>query len=406
MVKEKGRSSIWRNLIRRRWLILGTIAFLLVILIVLLWFLFRERPRIVKPFRAEQCLACHRLEKGKYVHSPYGNVYCTSCHTPHKLGEKSKLVAPLKELCLSCHPSIGKQLGMKFVHSPVEIGKCLDCHKPHVSDYRALLKKSTDEICVMCHRVAEELAMKDTHLPFERKQCLSCHVAHGSEFERGLIKNQRVLCVMCHPDVGRDISLDYVHGPIEKDRCTDCHGAHATNYAFQLTEERPRFCYSCHSDIEILFAKASHHPSDASFHCSNCHEPHGTRYRYLLPASGPDFCYLCHEEFRANYRQCAHNYVTLERETGSCLNCHLVHGADYSPLLPQMPLPLCKSCHPLSPRRSEDHPYGEPYVDELKGRTLTCTSSCHNPHGTGFRDMLTSLPDGLCLQCHPASELP
>ncbi|MDI6891792.1 MAG: cytochrome c3 family protein [Actinomycetota bacterium] len=403
--KEKGR-SIWRDLTRRQWLILGTIAFLLVVLIVLLWFLLRERPRIVKPFRAYQCLACHRLEKGKYVHSPYGNVYCTSCHTPHKLGEKSKLVVPLKELCLSCHPGIGKQLNLSFVHDPVGKGNCLDCHEPHVADYQYLLKKSSKDLCVACHRFVKEFTMADTHLPFLNRQCLSCHVAHGSEEDHGLIKGQKILCIICHREVGRVIQRPYPHDPVDGGRCTDCHGPHATDFARQLYAPKTEFCFLCHREISPYFDKISHHPLNEDFYCADCHDPHAGLYRYLLPEEGNVFCYLCHEAIGRTYPDCAHNFVSWTKGKGLCLNCHEVHGSDYPPLLVNESVALCKSCHLTVPHDRVDHPYGPLFIDELKGTTLTCTSTCHDPHGTGLLAMLTSLPDGLCLRCHPASELP
>jgi predicted CXXCH cytochrome family protein len=41
------------------------------------------------------------------------------------------------------------------------------------------------------------------------------------------------------------------------------------------------------------------------------------------------------------------------------------------------------------------------------GRPLTCTSSCHNPHGTRLNAMLRNFDyhqDGNCLMCHAVTK--
>jgi predicted CXXCH cytochrome family protein len=44
------------------------------------------------------------------------------------------------------------------------------------------------------------------------------------------------------------------------------------------------------------------------------------------------------------------------------------------------------------------------FYDQHAGKPLSCTSTCHGPHGTQFQYMMVGFPwylDGLCLQCHP-----
>ena len=404
----KGQKSGFRGWLvhSRVWLIPLLVTALLGSLVFILPYLQKYEPRLRQIVPSYQCLLCHKKESGAFSHHPYDKVHCTSCHTPHEKGEKSELIAPIKTLCLSCHPGIGKDITRHFVHDPVGKGFCLDCHLPHVSSDYALLKDKPENLCFYCHRFAEELAMKDLHQPFEAGLCLSCHVAHGSDYDKGLIKNQRILCVVCHPDVGKKIQNPSVHPPIENDRCTDCHGYHATDYPVQLWAEKLDFCFLCHEDIEVLFEKASTHPMTEKFYCVNCHDPHGAPYDKLLPEKGNVLCFLCHEHINEYYSGCAHDYLQWVAPEGSCLNCHFVHGSDYSPLLVKEAVALCKTCHVLEPKHRIDHPYGEPYIDELTGGTLTCSSSCHAPHDTPYPAMVTGEKDGFCLLCHQVEELP
>jgi predicted CXXCH cytochrome family protein len=356
---------------------------------------------------SKKCLTCHKAQTAKYIHSPYAKGQCLSCHTSHKKGEKSKLKAPLKQLCLTCHGSIGKDISLHFAHVPAQKGRCLECHKNHVSNHKNLLVKSPDDLCVECHRIAEELAKSDTHEPFEKRQCLSCHVAHGSPFDKGLRNSQKDLCVLCHVDIAQAEANAFQHLPFEDGRCTDCHGAHATDYSFQLLDQRPDLCYDCHPDIEKFFKKASHHPEKRDdFNCSNCHNPHSEDYRYLLAAGGKNFCFICHQDKKNFYLTCAHNQILATGGIGDCLGCHVVHGADYASLLPEDSVSVCFNCHQQIEDAVHNHPVADGHIDTLAKKRLTCSSTCHNPHGTGKNYMVTWYPDELCLKCHQKKELP
>ncbi len=357
---------------------------------------------------SRKCLDCHKAKEAKYVHLPYKQAQCLSCHTRHRKGQKSELKAPLKKLCLTCHGSIGEEMRLHFSHLPVEKGRCLECHENHVSNHKNLLVEKSEDLCIACHRIAEELEMSDTHEPFELRQCLSCHVAHGSVFDKGLRDSQKELCVICHIDIAKAEVKTVQHLPFENGRCTDCHGGHATNHDSQLVKARPDLCYICHPTIEPYFRKASRHPATAgaALTCSSCHNPHADNYKNLLASQGPNLCFTCHGDKKAFYVPSAHNEVIRRGGVGLCQNCHQVHGSDYRPLLIKDSISICKDCHPDWAHEKTSHPVGEGYTDELMGTRLTCSSSCHNPHGTRYRNMLEQVPDGLCLKCHKASELP
>lgn len=356
---------------------------------------------------SRKCLSCHKPRSAKYIHEPYKKGQCLSCHTSHKKGEKSKLKSSVQKLCFTCHGLIGKEIGLNFSHEPAKKGRCLECHKNHVSKHADLLKSDSKDICIRCHPIDKELAKSDKHQPFERKQCLSCHVAHGSAFDKGLRDSQKELCILCHINIAEATAKDFQHLPFEDGNCTDCHGAHATDYDSQLLAQAPGLCYDCHPEVEPYFQKASHHPSqEGTFTCSNCHNSHAEKYRYLLAAEGKNFCFTCHGDKKNLYLTCAHNEILGVGGTGDCRSCHVTHGADYSGLLPNDSISICFNCHLQMKDKTHNHPVADGLTDALVNKTLTCTSSCHNPHGTGKSFMVTWYSDELCLKCHSKEELP
>jgi predicted CXXCH cytochrome family protein len=86
------------------------------------------------------------------------------------------------------------------------------------------------------------------------------------------------------------------------------------------------------------------------------------------------------------------------------------HGSDSSPLLITSQPEVCFPCHErvhFDDRSAgyRNHPVRPIYYDVNRDASLTCTSSCHEPHGTPNNYMLRyyDFPlDGNCLFCHAA----
>lgn len=413
-----------------------------------------------------ECLECHRELipdfKREWVHNPFVAERCTTCHTPHgkvetttvyegvkqiwnrvrtlvewlplkvvldafdaadgRIGEEaggtvksttkneikdqdSFLVMDQRELCWMCHGDMGWQRNAEYSHSPFVNGMCTDCHNPHASDYPIMLHVTVEDLCIRCHPMGLEINRAQAHAPVEGLHCTNCHDPHGSRYKGILVDNQRDLCFTCHPSVARLSGMGVQHGPFLNDACTDCHEPHGSNYLPLLRRSQPALCYGCHPRIAADFQRVSHHPvGTISLNCSGCHDPHATPYSGLLYSEGNQICYDCHRvPIQASYDRSRHAKTP-------CWRCHTPHGSDYGPLLKAPQPEVCFPCH--AKRDYDDaaggnfrnkHPVRPVYWDVNARKALTCTTSCHDPHGTRNFFMLRhyNYPfDGNCLICH------
>ncbi|MDO9107419.1 MAG: cytochrome c3 family protein [Coriobacteriia bacterium] len=328
-----------------------------------------------------------------------------SVKTEKVKGNDSNLVAPADELCWICHGNLGYKLSEAYQHNPFGQGYCVTCHDPHSSQYRGLLKQDERDLCVTCHPVAAEMARDQVHPPFEGRFCTNCHDPHASEWKGILVTNQRDLCFTCHPSVA-PLSLKAVqHQPFEYDNCTGCHEPHGSNITPLLLEDQPNLCYRCHGEIKTDFLKPSHHPVDTvKLDCADCHNPHATDYAALLVARDNKLCYTCHSDYpkKATYDSSAHSQGKV-----LCIGCHTPHGSQYAPILRDSNPDLCLTCHVAYDATDQNkHPVRPVYFDINAGKGLTCSSTCHDPHGTTNNYMLRQYPsplDGNCLICHRAT---
>ncbi len=422
-----------------------------------------EQARFVA--RNAQCLQCHPEKIPDFskstVHSPFATKRCLSCHTPHGkritvtvvgsprqvwrqtitalkwlpfrlwllldagaaeqvdtqsaslatasrttkdvAGGKSGLIMPEERLCWMCHGDLGPKRNDPFQHQPFESSRCTNCHNPHASNFRALLTQPPNRICLTCHPMGEQLNRMQSHPPAKEGWCTDCHDPHASQYKGILVDNQRDLCFRCHPSVAVKSSMPVQHAPFLNDNCTGCHEPHGSDYMPLLDAPQPTLCYKCHAEIQNQFAQSSHHPVGVDLKCASCHDPHAAQYSGLLSARNNDFCYQCHGNFETRFASSKHN-ETL------CIGCHTPHGSPYAPILRNSNPDLCLGCH--APKRYEEkrpgttyanHPVRPAHYDVNARKGLTCTSSCHNPHGTDKTKMLRYFDapyDGNCLMCH------
>ncbi len=412
-----------------------------------------------------ECLQCHVELIPEFsrdvVHNPFALERCTTCHTPHgeietttvlagitqvwnrtrtlvewlplKIvldvfdtgdnvaesdggavksrtekqikGQKSELVMPLEDLCWMCHGDMGSQRNAEYAHAPFVSGNCIDCHDPHASDLNGMLSVSVEDLCITCHPIGKEINRAQSHAPVAGLHCTNCHDPHGSAYKGILVDNQRDLCFTCHPSVARLSGMSVQHGPYLNDACTDCHEPHGSDYTPLLRKGQPALCYGCHPGIQNNFLKASHHPvGTISLDCTGCHDAHASNYSGLVRNSGNGMCYDCHRvPIQASYDRSAHFRTP-------CWGCHTPHGSDYSPLLKAPQPTVCFDCHPRSEYDDatggySNHPVRPVYYDVHERTSLTCTTTCHDPHGSpmGYRTLMRhyeSGQDGNCLICH------
>ncbi len=319
-------------------------------------------------------------------------------------GPKSYLRQPEKDLCWTCHGDMGPLKGAVYKHAPFDEGFCTNCHDPHGSDNKALLKQDERDLCKTCHPMGKELSRMQTHPPAAGWFCTNCHNPHASDYQGMLVMRQRELCFTCHPTVA-GLSLKAVqHNPFMYDNCTGCHEPHGSDTRPLLIADQPPVCYRCHPQIADDFGKPSHHPvGTVQLNCADCHNPHAADYDYLLEARDNRFCYRCHARPNGDAYAIEATYEESAHRGKLCIDCHTPHGSAFAPLLRNSNPQLCLGCH-TGYDEKHSHPVARRFYDSHAKAPLTCTSTCHNPHGTQYQRML-NYPyrrDGLCLKCHPA----
>lgn len=424
-----------------------------------------EQARFIA--RNLQCLQCHTELIPDFtkpsVHQPFAMKECTTCHTPHGKkvtvtvtsgprqiwrrytttlqwlplkwwfalsegragrigvtgggagtsesvnvkGKKSTLVLPEQKLCWMCHGDLGGLLADKYTHQPFAAGRCTNCHNPHASDNRALLTQAPNKLCFTCHPIGMELGRKQVHPPVAQGWCIDCHNPHASNYKGILVSAQRKLCFTCHPTVAIMQDMPTQHAPFVNDNCTGCHEPHGSNTLPLLDAPQPGLCYKCHPKIADQFAQKSHHPIGVTLTCSSCHNPHAALYPGLISAKDNKFCYQCHSPVQVTYDKSKH-------EGQLCVRCHTPHGSPYTPMLRNTNPDLCLECH--QPKYFDEasastyrnnHPVRPSHYDVNARKQLTCTTSCHNPHGTDLNHMLRYYrypADGGCLMCHAVTK--
>ena len=115
------------------------------------------------------------LAPDTYIHYPYGEQECASCHNELSLGS---MVEPQPGLCYICHEDLSGTYN--YLHGPVAGGYCTACHDPHRSENGYLLKLTGEAMCFYCHQ--EKSVMKnEMHQDLEGMLCTDCHNPHGGD---------------------------------------------------------------------------------------------------------------------------------------------------------------------------------------------------------------------------------
>ncbi len=204
-----------------------------------------------------------------FIHRPYGENKCTSCHAN---GFSNALIKPMPELCYTCHDDFNNRY--QTLHGPVASGNCMGCHDQHESKFDKLLRRDGQDLCLVCHEAKQVLANK-VHKTIEKTSCLECHNPHGGT-NRGFL-NQGV-CYKCHENFNAKYNV--LHGPVASGNCTACHGLHNSQTAKLLTRESQEICLFCHNP-EQVFKNVAHKDAQKK-ECTACHNPHGGEDRFVL----------------------------------------------------------------------------------------------------------------------------
>ena len=112
-------------------------------------------------------------------------------------------------------------------------------------------------------------------------------------------------------------------------------------------------------------------------------------------------CFPCHPDFKDKNAGYGHKPFIEE----DCSRCHKFHGdnpkkGNLKKNFSQADIDLCYSCHP-NDKLGLSHPVGGNMRDPNTGYLLTCTSTCHDPHGSEYRFILRQEGGkNLCISCH------
>ena len=124
------------------------------------------------------------------------------------------------------------------------------------------------------------------------------------------------------------------------------------------------------------------------FECPACHQGLYAKKENI----DKDLCYKCHKMEKYRNKKFRHSLDI------GCLSCHKNHQPKSEPLLKNDPIDVCLDCHEnIGSERM--HPLR--VRDPNTGGELTCTSSCHDVHGTDFKFLCRREPGRtLCISCH------
>jgi len=201
------------------------------------------------------CSSCHsKIGQGKYVHTAMV-MGCTTCHQVKnkKDGTQVVLVAPVTQLCLTCHPLSSD----KVLHGPYKAGDCVVCHSPHASDYSYHMWASTQDTCLGCHASARlKVNQEKGTATVPWGVTLTSIQLKGNQFlglNASLTANHPV---EGHPVSGPNTALGPNAPPIT---CLSCHRPHSSNFANLLPKTPPdpstplcktcSLCVDCHKNL-------------------------------------------------------------------------------------------------------------------------------------------------------------
>jgi len=291
---------------------------------------------------------------------------CPACHRGHGAGSTPMLPGSQKQLCLSCHGSIGETgrrtgegaiapgarpvllggLDAKLYTHPLDadasaaganVVTCTSCHSPHrgARDERLNLREQK--------RSTRDPSQNEFEL------CESCHGREGgrrSEVARELDPNNRSFHPVEAPALDRAPS---VFAAVSGGRisCTDCHGnddprgprgPHGSNVQSILkaeyrqsdgpeSEKAFTLCYGCHDRKRVLeSAPHATHVGARGAACSNCHDGHGSvSNRALIHIGQGDSL----QQLLPSLSTRRLEFASDRPGTGECyLTCH---GVDHAP---------------------------------------------------------------------------
>jgi len=265
-----------------------------------------QKAHANQPLAGSNCVQCHDPHQSRapklmqaFLHNPFENNLCDSCHQAPKDGKVVLTQASSKAVCVTCHEDKAKEIDSAKVQHP-GAADCVDCHNPHAGKTPGFLQPDPVNACLNCHsQQSEEMKKSGHHQPAFGLGCATCHEPHGSDNEHLLRAKGNALCLECHGPESRPQKLEAEHVIT------------IFNGKVKLPED-----YYKKNRVELLaIAYGAGHPTarhpvqdivdptDASkvktpMSCLSCHQPHASAQPDLLvkdQANNQAFCDSCHK---------------------------------------------------------------------------------------------------------------
>jgi DmsE family decaheme c-type cytochrome len=214
-------------------------------------------------------------------------------------------------------------------------------------------------------------------------------------------------CAACHADQGdrlahtvhrKNLGCQHCHGPGQQHMDDPPgHIASAAKLRALSTAGQSDMCLGCHGSMTVHWQGSDH--ASGGLACVACHtdvvhfQTSGEVKPPLAFRKQQGFCQQCHGIDTLGFAQVFHHPVP--EGAMDCTSCHAVHGKlDRTIALEQGD--SCGQCHR---RQVQNHVF--PHA-ALREGCLTC----HQPHGSPLRALLTEPSNTLCLKCHLEAGFP
>lgn len=237
--------------------------------------------------------------------------------------------------------------------------------------------------CISCHDVAAASHAKGMH---GKLDCAKCHAGaekHLANPGPGTrpARPDAASCQVCHVKDANRMNWAFSDHKKAGLDCTACHSNHTpktvknADKTAKYKDANSALCASCHKEVMARFNMSSHHPlKEGGISCADCHDPHADKKQAL--ASKTETCTKCHQAVRGPH--------TMEHPpvTEDCLTCHNPHGSPVKKLLTIAQPALCLRCHSLADKR---HAVGAAAGARVTGAALRNCTACHNGiHGSAY----------------------
>ena len=244
-----------------------------------------------------------------------------------------------------------------------------------------------------------------------KNECRPCHdvktLPKDKMIEASPYGELSPACYSCHKAIFQETK--WQHSPAANLMCETCHEQKKDVGRISVSIGKDAtLCYRCHLVKGRVWSEMAHiHGPVGLGVCSVCHNPHGDAYRFQLWADGKgEMCVSCHSDKQVLYDQSSSITVHGIIKGHGCTSCHNPHASEERFLLSKPINELCVSCHNKFEGIKTGHPVGgHPVAGDRdprrKDREFSCTS-CHNPHGSKFKFLLIGdiLGGHICSKCH------